>query len=155
MNRLTHILAADDNTDDLFLLQQAFRKAGVESHLHTVSDGLEAQAYLAGRNGYADRSAHPFPDVVLLDLNMPRMSGFDVLSWVRSDRRLGSTVVHVLTASARECDARRAYELHANSYVIKPTRLDELVAFVKTLHLWHGFACASPQPQDGCEGEVS
>jgi CheY-like chemotaxis protein len=143
------ILVADDNEDDAFLLQEAFKKAGVANRLLVVGDGLEAVAYLKGDGVYSDRAAHPYPDVLLLDLNMPRMNGFEVLEWLRKDSQCRRLVVHVLTASCRDEDVRRAYDLHANSYVMKPTRVDELVAFAATLHQWHRFTCLPPPPGNG------
>jgi CheY-like chemotaxis protein len=133
------ILLAEDNSDDVFLMEQVFKKTGVAGQLHSVSDGLEALAYLKGEPGFNDRARHPFPDVLLLDLNMPRMNGFEVLEWVRRDSRCSRLMVHVLTASTRDVDIQRAYDLRANSYVVKPSRLDELAAFVTALHQWHGF----------------
>jgi CheY-like chemotaxis protein len=141
-----NILVTEDNPDDLFLLQAAFERAGVSSRLEAVSDGVEALAYLKGNAPFEDRNAHPFPDLLLLDLNMPRRNGFEVLEWVRGDSQCSRLMVHVLTASPREADVERAYELGANSYVTKPSRLDELVAFVKALHQWHSFTVLA-QPQ--------
>ena len=134
-----NILLAEDLEDDVFLLKQAFSKAQVTSRLESVRDGMEAQAYLKGEGEFADRAAHPFPDVLLLDLNMPRMNGFELLEWMRQDDQCRRVVTHVLTASAREADVDRAYELGANSYVLKPSRMGDLVAFVKGLHEWHKF----------------
>jgi CheY-like chemotaxis protein len=135
-----NILLVDDNVDDVFLFEEAHRKAGVFSTLHSVNDGVEAVAYLRGEGAYADRSAHPMPDVVLLDLNMPRMNGFEFLEWVRKDERCGRLIVHVLSSSCRDVDIDRAYDLHANSYMMKPSRMDELVRLVAALDQWHHFA---------------
>lgn len=139
MTRPFHLLVAEDNEDDLYLLQQASRKAGVTAQLHPVGDGLEAIAYLSGEGAYADRSIHPLPDAMLLDLNMPRRNGFEVLEWIRAQPTLRRLIVHVFTASARDADAVRAYELGANSYVVKPIRLDELIAFMSAFEAWHRF----------------
>ena len=136
------ILLVEDNEDDVFLLQQAFLKANASSRLYTVYDGVDAQAYLRGDGAYADRGSHPFPDILLLDLNLPRMNGFELLEWMRPETACARLVVHVLTASAREADVARAYELGANSYVLKPARLEMLVAFVAAT----GVVCFSPQP---------
>ena len=151
MNAAFNILVAEDNVDDVFLLRQAFTRAGVASRLHAVGDGLEALAYLKGENAFAERGSNPFPDLLLLDLNMPRMNGFELLERLREDARCSRLVVYVLTASPRETDVQRAYELGANSYVVKPSRVDELVEFVTALHQWHHFAVLPPQP----DGEVN
>ncbi|HYG24391.1 MAG TPA: response regulator [Verrucomicrobiae bacterium] len=132
-----HILAAEDNPDDLFLLREAFKKAAVTSSLHDVGDGLQVVAYLTGRDAFADRGVYPFPHILLLDINMPGMNGFEVLQWIRGDPECGKLTVHILSASSRQSDVQRAYELRANSYVVKPSRLSELVKFAATLHEWH------------------
>ncbi|MFO1499207.1 MAG: response regulator [Verrucomicrobiota bacterium] len=142
------ILLAEDNADDVFFMQEAFRKAGVSSQLHAVCDGLEARAYLQGEAAYHDRAAYPFPDMLLLDLNMPRMNGFEVLQWLRQESPCPQLIVHILTASCRTEDIERAYRLTANSYALKPTRLTDLIAFVGALHEWHRFACLPRQMQD-------
>jgi CheY-like chemotaxis protein len=139
VNRVNNILLGEDNEDDVFLLQEAFKKAGTSSQLHAVSDGFEVLAYLKGDGAYRDRKAFPFPEILLLDLNMPRMNGFEVLEWVRRDPRCRRMIVHILTASPREADIQRAHDLCANSYIIKPTRMEELVAFVTAMHQWHRF----------------
>lgn len=147
MKKTLTLLVAEDNSDDIFLLREAFKKAGVKAPLHAVTDGSEAIAYLKGEGPYADRVRHPYPDALLLDLNMPRRNGFEVLEWIRHDPRSSRLIVYVLSASARQADVRRAYELHANSYIVKPTRIDELVAFAAALHAWHRFAVPPPLPE--------
>jgi CheY-like chemotaxis protein len=146
-SREPNILIAEDNPDDLFILQEAFRKAGVKLRLHEVCDGAEIMAYLKGESPYSDRIQHPFPDVLLLDLNMPRMNGFETLEWLRQQEQFKRLVVHVFTASCREADVERAYNLGANSYILKPGRLDELVAFASALAQWHQFLCLAPKPR--------
>jgi CheY-like chemotaxis protein len=139
MKEPLNILVAEDNSDDVFLLEQAFRKARVSMSLNVVPDGVGAVAYLKGEGAYHDRLAHPFPDLLLLDLNMPRMNGFEVLNWVRQDSRCNRLPVHVLTSSSLPQDIQRAYELGANSYVVKPNRLDDLIAFAMAFGQWHRF----------------
>jgi len=134
-----NILIAEDNPDDVFLLGQAFNKAAPGHRLQAVSDGLETLAYLKGESTYADRKQYPFPDILLLDLNMPRMNGFEVLEWVRRDPQCSQLMVHVLTASPRAADVQRAYGLGANSYLVKPSRMDELVALATAVDQWHRF----------------
>src|SRR5579883_913103 len=142
------ILIADDYEDDIFLLKQAFKRAQVPARLQVVRDGKEALAYLQGEGEFADRNTHPFPDLLLLDVNMPQMNGFEVLQWLRGQPRTKRLIVHVLTASSRESDVERAYELGANSYIVKPSRMEELVAMVSGLHQWHQFL-AFPENREG------
>jgi CheY-like chemotaxis protein len=141
-----NILVAEDNPDDFFLLQAACEKAGVTSQLYLVNDGQEAVSYLTGDGAYRDRNTYPFPDILLLDLNMPRMNGFEVLKWIRQNEQCRCLVVHVLSASPREADVQRAYEFGVNSYVLKPTRLDQLAAFATALHQWHNFTVLPLKP---------
>ena len=138
-DRRVNILLAEDNSDDIFLFRHAFKKAGGAGVLHAVSDGREALAYLGADGVYQDRVSYPFPDALLLDLNMPRMNGFEVLEWIRQNPKCSRVMVHVFTTSCRAADIQRAYDSHANSYVVKPSRVDQLVAFVTALHEWHQF----------------
>ena len=149
--KVLNILLAEDNPDDVLLLQHAFKKAGVAHRLEVVCDGIEAMEYLNGENDYADREHHPFPDVLLLDLNMPRMDGFEVLGQVRRDAGYSGLMVHVLTASIREADVQRAYDLGANSYVLKPSGMGDLVAFASALNQWHQFVCLARSPCEKAE----
>src|SRR5688572_96617 len=145
MNTLMNILVVDDSANDVFLLEQAFKKAAATSRLQAVPDGMEAQAYLKGEAKFSDRAVHPYPDLLLLDLNMPRMNGFEFLQWLRADSDCGYMVIYVLSASAREADVKRAYELGANSYIVKPSRMDELVSFVGAMHQWHRYTVLPTQ----------
>ena len=148
MERTLNILLVEDSGDDVFFFRDAFEKAGGSGALHAVSDGIEALAYLNGEGLYGDRTTYPFPDVLLLDLNMPRMNGFEVLQWVRQSPRCNGLVVHVLTSSVREADVARAYALRANGYVVKPTRISELAAFVSALLGWHRFLSFPEETDD-------
>ena len=139
MSQELNILVADDSQDDIFLLQQAFKKAKVQSRFCQVCDGQEACSYLQGEGRWGDRIAHPLPDVLLLDLNMPYKNGFEVLRWVRQQSQCKLMLVYVLSASARESDIQQAHDLKANGYVIKPIQVCDLVRFVQTLHQWHEF----------------
>jgi CheY-like chemotaxis protein len=131
------ILVVDDSADDLTLMQLAFEHAGLLDRLHMLGDGQAAMAYLEGAGDYRDRTRHPFPDFVLLDLKMPKMSGFDVLQTVRQSNHLLPLMIHVLSGSALDYDVQRAYSLGANSYLVKPSSLGELVRMVTALHQWH------------------
>ncbi len=134
-----NILLVEDNQDDATLFRMAVSKADVPIKLLIVLDGEKAIAYLKGEGDYGDRAVYPIPDLVLLDLNMPRKNGFEVLEWIRQHPTYKQLIVHVLTASTREMDVRHAYELRANSYVVKPSRVNELTAFIQALAAWHQF----------------
>ena len=142
MSEALDILIVDDNEDDVFLLEQAFRKANSNHRLQIARDGREAIGFLED-----DISGRPFPDLMLLDLNMPRMNGFETLKWIRQDRSCSRLMVHVLTASARSADVEMAYELGANSFTVKPTRLYDLVDFVGALCHWHRFIAVAAKPE--------
>jgi len=129
-----HILHVDDDSNDLVLFQHACRKAGVECMLQAVNDGDEAIAYLKGQNKFADRARYPMPDLMLLDLKMPRLSGFDVLTWVRQEEKCRGLPIVVLSSSNHDEDIKRAYSLGANSYLVKPVGFDSLVEVVKVIH---------------------
>ena len=149
MPRISHILVAEDNEDDVFLLRQALKKVPKAAMLHVVNDGAQAVAWLQGTGKYGDRKQCPAPEVLLLDLNMPNLNGFEVLEWLRNDSAWSRLMVHVLTASSRESDVRKAYDLRANSYVVKPTRLDDLAGFMAALHTWQHFVCLPAAPAKG------
>lgn len=121
------ILLVEDDQNDLYLVQRSFEKSRLVNPLQIVRDGEEAIQYLAGEGDYADRRRYPRPFLILLDLHMPMVNGFEVLRWVRSRREFGDIKIAVLTASADERDYRRAMELGANSYFVKPGSLEEFV----------------------------
>ena len=136
MKKSEHILLAKDNDDYTELFKRALNAARINASLDVVRDGQEAVDYLAGAEPYADREKHPFPKLLLLDLKMPRMDGFEVLSAVR--QRLGFTrlPVVVLTHSDNPADVRRAYELGATSYFRKPDSLEGLDEMIHVLHAY-------------------
>jgi CheY-like chemotaxis protein len=136
MNTKQIILLVDDSENDLFLMRSAFKKAGFNNPLQEVHNGEEAIAYLKGEGRYSDRSQFPFPVVVLLDLNMPMKNGFDVLAWVRAQPALKRLSVIILTASLRTTDVERAFDLGANSYLVKPSSLDDLTNMIRALRDW-------------------
>ena len=127
------ILVAEDDPDDVLLLKRAFRKANVSNPIRVVNDGEAAIAYLDGVGDFGDRDDHPLPALLLLDLKMPRRSGFEVLEWIRSQPGLRRLRVVILTSSRQPGDVDRAHELGANSYLVKPPAFDDLVAMVREL----------------------
>jgi CheY-like chemotaxis protein len=132
------VLLVDDNEDDTYIFQRAWKTAGINNPLAIVSDGDQAIAYLRGTEPYNDRRQYGFPLIVLLDLNMPRKNGFEFLQWLRQQPALRSMTVDVLTSSMRPQDVQHALELGANSYFVKPGKIDDLV---KLLQVWHKNAC--------------
>jgi CheY-like chemotaxis protein len=114
------ILLVEDEENDVLLLQIAFEKAGVKWPIFRVANGLEAQAYLNGDPPYQDRKRYPLPSLVLLDVRMPLMDGFQVLRWIRQQPAFVSMPVVMLTGSAQTNDADTAYQLGANSFLVKP-----------------------------------
>src|SRR5437899_7130013 len=127
------VLIAEDDPSDVFLLQRAFNASGVPATLHFVRDGQEAIDYLGGEAKFADRGAYPLPDLMLLDLKMPRLNGFDVLEWLRKQPGLKRLLVTILTSSDQARDIDRAYDLGANSYLLKPHGSHELTDLVNRL----------------------
>jgi CheY-like chemotaxis protein len=101
-----------------------------------VTDGRAALAYLAGEGVYADRTAHPLPNVIFLDLNLPYLTGLQVLEWIRLRPEFARIVVIILTSSNEISDLRRAYELGANSYVVKPSSANDLLQIATTFRGW-------------------
>lgn len=131
------ILLVDDNETDVLLTRQAFAAARVGNPLFSVSDGEEAVLYLEGFGPFANRAEFPLPHLVLLDLNMPRINGFRVLKWVRGHEHFKSLPIIVLSDSDREQDVSRAYQLGANSYLVKPTDFGALRNMVEaTASFW-------------------
>jgi len=135
-DKLYTILLVEDDPNDVLLIRRAFRKSDVANPIQVVGDGEEAIAYLSGRGPYADRERYPLPVLLLLDLKLPRKSGFEVLEWLRQQPGLKRLPVAVLTSSAETPDINRAYDLGANSYLVKPVRFEGLLRMVQTLNLY-------------------
>ena len=127
------ILVAEDQANDAFILERAFKKTGTKTTLHFVRDGQEAVDYLDGQELFSDRNAYPLPTLLLLDLKMPRLNAFDVLEWVRRHESLRRLLVVVFSSSEEIGDINRAYDLGANSYMVKPSEFDELLQLAEEL----------------------
>ena len=127
------ILVVEDREDDIILIKRALAEANVPNPVHVVHDGEEAQDYLLGTGQYRDRSRFPLPDLILLDLKMPRLDGFELLRWIRSQPPLKALRVVVLTSSEDIYDINRAYELGANSFLVKPHEFTDFTAMMRTL----------------------
>ena len=133
MDELSTVLLIEDNPDDAELITHAFKKAGIANPLIVVDDGDKAIDYLHGRSAYADRADFPLPGLFLLDLKLPRRSGFEVLEAIRANYPTRNVPVVVLTSSNQANDIERAYELGANSYLVKPIGRDSLITMVHSL----------------------
>ncbi len=133
--KLLNFLLVEDDDDHAHLVQRNLNTSRVVNSVERVADGVEALRYLRGEGGYAN---HPRPDVILLDLNMPKMNGHEILSAIKSDVNLRSIPVVVLTTSDAESDRAKAYEHHANSYVVKPLDFGEFRKMVHDLGLYWG-----------------
>lgn len=143
------VLLVEDSEDDAVFMTRGFRKLASPPQLHHVVDGSEAVDYLAGQGRYTDRAVYPFPAVMLLDLKTPRMSGFDVLRWVRTRPECRDLVIAVLTSSDHPSDIRQAYALGARSYLTKPSgpaALHDLIASID--FYWLKSNVPAPQAAD-------
>ncbi|RUR86561.1 response regulator [Chlorogloeopsis fritschii PCC 9212] len=128
------VLVAEDNPGDVLLVRRTLLKANFSHVLQIVVDGEAAIAYLAGEGDYADRARFPLPSLLLLDLKMPRKSGFDVLEWLQQ-QMVPRLAVVVLTTSTKNEDIERAYALGAKAYLVKPITLERFMKALETLEL--------------------
>jgi len=140
------VLLVDDLDSDAVLMRIVFERAGFVRPLQVACDGEEAIAYLKGEGPYCDRNKFPLPTVMLLDLNMPKKNGFEVLEWIRQQPALKRLHVYVMSASSRAEDIERAYDLGANSYLVKPGNLDGLMHQAKCLIAWLKLSHFAPHP---------
>jgi CheY-like chemotaxis protein len=131
------ILLVEDNEDEVFMMQRTFRKANIPNPLQVAVDGIEAVEYLEGQGKFTDRIKFPFPVVVFLDLNLPKKGGLEVLEYVRQQPHLRKVVVNVLSSSTRPADIEQAAFLGANTYFIKPSRLEKLQELIEN---WYSLA---------------
>ena len=136
MTRTGFILLVEDNADDVELTLRAFEKSQLADDVVVVRDGSEALDYLAGTGVHAERARSPMPAVVLLDLNLPKMDGLEVLKRIRANERTRRLPVVVLTSSNEERDVLRSYDLGANSFVRKPVDFVEFVEAARQLGLY-------------------
>lgn len=130
------ILLVEDNADDVELTRIAFAQAKIANPLHVVENGVEALDYLFGRGAWARQPRHEAPALILLDLNMPRMDGREVLQAIRADAETRSLPVVVMTTSAEPFDVEACYLLGANSYIRKPVDFDQFMGAVKQVGMY-------------------
>lgn len=146
MNTPLRILVAEDDVGDVLLLRRAFAKAGVNPPVYFAGDGQEVLDYLEGRPPFDNPVEYPLPNLLLLDLGLPRVSGLAVLSWLRQHPTLNRMLVVVLSCSQNPAEIQRAYALGANSYVIKPHDPAELIDVVKRVQeYWLGINASAEE----------
>ncbi len=130
------VLLVEDDPNDVILIRRAFEKARILNPFKVVHNGEEAVSYLRGEGRFSDRGEYPLPILIILDLKMPRMSGLEFLQWLSEEPALKRIIVVVLTSSNEAPDINLAYELGANSYLVKPVQFDDLMRIVRELHLY-------------------
>jgi CheY-like chemotaxis protein len=128
------ILLADDQPDDVFFMRIALQKAALPNPLFVARDGQEAVDYLSGDGPYADRKTFPLPSLLLLDLKMSRLNGFDVLAWLKEHPEINRFPTVVLSNSDLKADVHKAKELGARDYRVKPLGIDGLIVMLLDLH---------------------
>jgi CheY-like chemotaxis protein len=139
------ILLAEDEEDYVLLIRHAFAKANIQYPLYVVPDGQQAISYLKGEGKYANRAEYPLPDLLLLDIKMPRRNGLEVLRWVRNQPGLAPLRVLMLTSSDEIRDVNEAYRLGANSFMVKPFDFEDSVELSRLINdFWLG-ASKSPE----------
>jgi Response regulators consisting of a CheY-like receiver domain and a winged-helix DNA-binding domain len=127
------ILLVEDDENDVFFFRRALKKAGLEIPIRLVTDGEQALQYFNGDGQYRDRAAHPLPDIIFLDLKLPYLSGMDVLEHIQKQPALNTIDVIVLTSSPEERDRKRAFELGAKEYLVKPAAPKTLLQILDRL----------------------
>jgi two-component system response regulator len=136
-DNVVEILLVEDNPRDAELTIRALKKKNLANSLHHVEDGVEALDFLFTRGKYSDRDINDGPKVVLLDLKLPRIDGLEVLTAIKADERTRAIPVVIITSSAEDPDVKKAYQLGANSYVIKPVQFDAFMeAMVRVGIYW-------------------
>ena len=140
------VLLVEDNPGDVRLTQEALREAKVRNRLHVAADGVAAMAFLRRMPPYENA---PVPDLILLDLNLPKKSGLEVLEQVKSDDRLQCIPIVILTTSQAERDVLEGYRLRANAYVTKPVDFDQFLSVIRSIeHFWLEIVKLSPVESD-------
>jgi CheY-like chemotaxis protein len=139
------VLLVEDDLNDIFLVKRAFKMARLGTPLQVVTDGEEAVAYLKGDGKYADRTAYPMPMLVVMDITMPRKSGFEVLEWIKTDGPLRRIPIVIVSSSDRPQDINRAYELGANAYMVKPVDFHAVEHLFEAITQYWGLECAKPE----------
>jgi CheY-like chemotaxis protein len=142
------ILVVEDNSADIVIIREALFRIEPRLDIQVVRDGQQALDYLSGKPPYSDRENHPLPELILLDLSLPRVTGFEILEWIRTEPLLRSLPVVILATSSFSEDIQRAYDFGANSFITKPSKLSKLVCDLEqTLKHWlKPISELAPQP---------
>lgn len=146
-NRQFTVLLVEDDLNDIFLVKRAFKIAKVRNPLQVVTDGQEAIHYLSGNGRYADRETHPLPKLIVMDIKMPRRSGFEVLEYVKGGdgHLLRRIPIVIVSSSESPSDINRAYELGANAYMVKPVDYRAVEHLFNSITQYWGLECAKPE----------
>ncbi len=140
------VLLVEDDLNDIFLVKRAFKAAHIQNPLQVVTDGQEAIGYLRGDGKYSDRQAYPLPKLIVMDIKMPRKSGFEVLEWVKGDGRpLRLIPIVIVSSSDNPADVNHAYELGANAYMVKPVNFRAVEHLFESITHYWGLECAKPE----------
>lgn len=140
------ILVAEDDDDEAMLLVHALKAIGVANPVHILSTGEQVMAYLLGKRKYADRASFPLPGVIITDLKMPRVNGFELLDWLRHRSRFKTIPALVFSNSSEPGDIERAYALGANAYLVKPRSMERLEAMMRTTFEFLSWCARAPAP---------
>lgn len=140
------VLLVEDDLTDIFLVKRAFKLAQIRNPLQIVTDGQEAIDYLSGNGKYADRDAWPLPKLIVMDIKMPRKTGFEVLGWVkRNPTPLHLIPIVIVSSSNNPADINHAYELGANAYMVKPVDYRAVEHLFQSITQYWGLECAKPE----------
>ncbi len=147
--KIYHILLAEDDENEVFFVRESFKQAGIANPLEVVGNGQEAIDYLSGAGPYADRKRYPLPCLVILDLQMPRRTGMEVLEWLRGQSDLRCLPVIIHSGSAQESDVDQLYQHGANAFVVKPASMEDRIELAKHIQ---GFWLRFNEPPSLCVG---
>jgi CheY-like chemotaxis protein len=139
------VLLVEDREDDVVLIRKAFERAELANPVYVVRNGEEAVSYLMGEAPFSSRNEYPLPDLILLDLKMPKLDGFETLLWIRNQSGIRNIPVVILTSSEELGDVNKAYALGANSFLVKPVDFQHSIELVKVLHRYWLRTCRLPQ----------
>lgn len=133
------ILLVEDDRDDVFIFQRTLKAAGIANPVVVVNTGQDAVDYLSHQGKYADPEKYPLPFVIFLDLKLPYLDGFEVLSWIRAQPHLRSIIVVVLSGSDETRDHQKAYALGARTYLVKPPQVKDIELFIESMASYWGY----------------